>query len=111
MCVATFASSGANYASTLTQSHLNHNHQHLCLMTNSSQPTSGPALVITPHVVNTINALPDEERSAISVALANEFILGKDPTEGLTPVQAMIYSMISFYVRRDIRRHSLSAMA
>ncbi len=78
-------------------------------MRSNIQPMSAPAVVITPHVVNTINSLPEQERSAISSALANEFILGRDPNESLTPVQAMLYSMISFYVRRDTRRHSTQA--
>lgn len=67
-----------------------------------------PAMVITPHVVDTINSLPAGERGAISAALAMEFILGADPTDSLTPFQAMVYSMIRSYVVRDTRRHSLN---
>ncbi len=64
-------------------------------------------MVITPRVVNTINSLPVAERGAISSALAQEFILGRDPAETLTPVQAMIYAMIRSYVTRDTRRLAL----
>lgn len=65
-----------------------------------------PAMVITPHVVNTINSLPVAERSAISAALAMEFILGTDPADTLTPFQVMVYAMIRSYVVRDTRRQS-----
>ncbi len=69
--------------------------------------TTLPTMVITPRVVNTINSLPVAERGAISSALAQEFILGRDPAETLTPVQAMIYAMIRSYVTRDTRRLAL----
>ncbi len=54
------------------------------------------SFVITPHVINTINSLPMEERLAITAALAGEMILGADSRTTLTPVQEMIYSMIAF---------------
>ena len=53
--------------------------------------------IITPHVINTINSLPVEERIAITAALAGEMILGTDSTE-------IIFSMIRQYVRRDTER-------
>jgi hypothetical protein len=62
------------------------------------------AFVITPHVINTINALPTEERVAITSALAGELILGADAVSSLTPVQAMLYSMIKQYVCHDTSR-------
>ncbi len=60
--------------------------------------------VITPHVINTINSLPVEERIAITAALAGEIILGTESTSTLTPVQEIIFSMIRQYVRRDTER-------
>lgn len=68
---------------------------------------SAPTMVITPHVVDTINSLPADERGAISSALAQEFILGRDPSETLTPFQTMVYAMIRSYVSRDTRRMAL----
>ncbi len=65
-------------------------------------------MVITPNVVNTINSLPASEQQAISSALAMEFILGRDPSESLTPFQVMVYSMIRSYVARDTRRLAAS---
>ncbi len=56
---------------------------------------------VSPHVINTINALPASERSAICSALSCEFILGEDPQQLLNPVEYMIYSVIRFYVKRD----------
>lgn len=64
----------------------------------------GTTIVITPNVINTINALPVEERLAITAALASELILGKESASSLTPVQAMVYSMIKDYVYRDSER-------
>ena len=54
--------------------------------------------IITPHVINTINSLPIDERIAITAAL------GTDPTPTLSPVQEIIFSMIKQYVRRDTER-------
>ncbi len=64
----------------------------------------GKTIVITPNVINTINALPTEERLAITAALASELILGKESASSLTPVQAMVFSMIKDYVDRDTER-------
>lgn len=62
------------------------------------------SFVITPHVINTINSLPMEDRLAITAALAGEMILGADSRTTLTPVQEMIYSMIKSYVKHDTER-------
>lgn len=60
--------------------------------------------IISPRVVNTINALPAADREPISRALSREFILGEDPEQTLTPVQCMVYAMIRFYVNQDTER-------
>jgi len=60
--------------------------------------------VISSHVVDTIKALPREEREAVSRALACELFSGGDPDSFLTPFQAMIYSVIRYYVKRDSER-------
>lgn len=62
------------------------------------------AFVITPNVINTINSLPQEDRLAITSALAVEMILGCETTSGLTPVQEILYAMIKSYVSRDTER-------
>lgn len=61
------------------------------------------SILISNHVINTINSLPQEERHAIAQALVSEMILG-DASE-LPPVQEMLYSVIRFYVRRDSTRY------
>lgn len=61
------------------------------------------SILISNHVINTINSLPQEERHAIAQALVSEMILG-DVSE-LPPVQEMLYSVIRFYVRRDSTRY------
>lgn len=60
--------------------------------------------VISSNVINTINALPVEERLAITTALAAEMILGADPHGQLTPIQEVLYTMIRRYVTQDTRR-------
>lgn len=62
------------------------------------------AFVISDHVINTINALPAEERIAVTTALAAEMILGADTRGQLTPMQEVLYSMIRQYVERDTIR-------
>lgn len=62
------------------------------------------SIVITQHVINTINSLPMEERLAITAALAGEMILGADSSKALTPTQEMIFAMIKSYVKRDTER-------
>lgn len=71
----------------------------------SSARVSSPALVISSHVINTLNSLPENERVAVTSALAAELILGEDVAgAGLTPMQLMLYSMIKSYVKRDTYR-------
>lgn len=59
------------------------------------------SIILTPHVLNTINALPAEERLAIASALAGEMILGSSVNGELTPEQTMLYAIIRDYIRRD----------
>lgn len=59
---------------------------------------------ISSHVIESIKSLPDTDRRAVAMALANEMLLGLNPDEGLTPFQAMLYSIIQFHVRRDSAR-------
>ena len=66
--------------------------------------------IITPRVINTINALPATDREPISRALGNELFLGQAPESGLTPVQCVIYAMIRQYVSQDTYRASKLAM-
>lgn len=61
-------------------------------------------IVISPRVIDTVSSLPEVDRIPISNALSMEFILGIDPTETLTPVQAMLYAMIKFYMTQDNER-------
>lgn len=59
------------------------------------------AFVISSHVINTINSLPEEERLAITTALAAEMILGINPCGQLSPMQEVLYTMIRQYIRKD----------
>ncbi len=66
------------------------------------------AILITPHVIDTIKSLPSEERIAIATALTGELILGRDPSKSLSPLQEMIYSIIRFYVKQDTMKYNKS---
>lgn len=62
------------------------------------------SIVLTQHVINTINSLPTEERIAIASAIAGEIIMGASVESHLTFEQNMIYSIIKDYIRRDSAR-------
>lgn len=66
------------------------------------------SILITPHVINTINSLPNEERTAIANTLAAELILGEKPEDSLSPMQEMIYSIIRFYVKQDTIKYTMA---
>lgn len=66
------------------------------------------SILITPHVINTINSLPDEERTAIANTLVAELILGEKPEDSLSPMQEMIYSIIRFYVKQDTIKYTMA---
>lgn len=68
------------------------------------------SIVISKHVIETIKSLPAEDRNVISNALAAELLLGEDPEKTMAPFQAMVYSMIRYYVKRDTER-SAAGMA
>ena len=61
-------------------------------------------IVITPHVIKTLRALPTEERVAVAAALTGEMLLGTDVGD-LRPIENMIYSIIRFYVNQDSARY------
>ena len=58
-------------------------------------------IVLTPHVINTINSLPEDERVAVASAFVSEMIMGVNPDESLSPLQKMLYSVIKLYVQQD----------
>lgn len=66
------------------------------------------SILITPHVINTINSLPDDERTAIANTLAAELILGEKPNTSLSPMQEMVYSIIRFYVKQDTIKYAMA---
>lgn len=57
-------------------------------------------------MVETIKSLPVKEREAISYALVNDFILGRDPKKFLTPMEGILYTMIKYYVTRDTQQRN-----
>lgn len=56
------------------------------------------------RVLDTINALPFDDRSTMAAALTSEFILGADVSGSLSGVQKMVYAIIRHYVRQDMRK-------
>lgn len=83
-----------------------HHRAYLCNVDNNSLKYTimKQSIVITPHVLNTINALPMEERLAVASALAGELILGSELKDELTPIETMIYRIIRDYIERDSYR-------
>lgn len=67
--------------------------------------TFNDSIVITPHVINTINSLPKEERVAVTSAFVCEMIMGVNPEKELTSLQTMLYSVIRFYVQQDSEKY------
>ncbi len=60
-------------------------------------------IVFTPHVINTLRALPVNERLNIASALAGELLLGAEIND-LEPIETMIYSILRFYIKQDSNR-------
>lgn len=63
-------------------------------------------VVFTPNVINTLNALPENERLSIACALVGEMIFGQDAMGALNSVEKMLYTMIRYNVRQDSERFS-----
>lgn len=64
------------------------------------------AVVLPAHVLNTLRALPYNERLAVASALAGEMILGTDTPNDLLPEESMIYSILRFYVKQASDRYT-----
>lgn len=62
------------------------------------------SIVISSRVIETLNSLPQSERIAVSAALANYILLGEEINIGLSPVQAMVYAALQYYVERDTKK-------
>lgn len=56
------------------------------------------------RVINTLNALPGDDRNTLSAALTSEFVLGESVIESLNPIQKMVYAILRSYVSSDQRR-------
>lgn len=59
------------------------------------------SFVISSHVLNTINALPEEKRLSIVTAIAGEMFLGHDLDNKLSAEDMLLYTIIKDYIRRD----------
>ena len=59
------------------------------------------SIVISQRVINTINALPVEDRIAISTAMFGEFVLGLKDDLGLSSQNIMLYAVIRQYIQHD----------
>ncbi|MCM1349096.1 MAG: hypothetical protein NC338_06740 [Firmicutes bacterium] len=62
------------------------------------------SIIISSRVQQTIKSLPESERAAITQALTADLILGQSVETLLSPFQAMLYSVIRYYVKRDSER-------
>ncbi len=57
--------------------------------------------VISDDVINTINSLPEEDRIAMSAAIAGEMICGRNVEDKLNSMQRIILSIIRSSVKRS----------
>lgn len=64
------------------------------------------AIVITANVINTLRALPYEERLNVASALAGEMLLGAGEATDLTPEQSLVYSILRNYVQQASARYN-----
>lgn len=62
------------------------------------------AIYLSPRVINTINALPENDRIAVASAIAGELILGDRASGHLTPMQTLAFTIIRSYVMSDTNR-------
>lgn len=76
-------------------------------MTNQNEEDMNcNAIVITPNVINTLRALPYEERLAVASALAGEMLLGAGVATDLAPEQDLVYTILRNYVQRASERYN-----
>ena len=57
-------------------------------------------IVITSQVLDTLRALPYEERLNVASALAGEMLLGTEPCSDLAPEENVIYQILRSFVNR-----------
>lgn len=98
---------------TLLYPNITHAHLYLCTaMKNNINPLKqsnmNTAIVFTPHVLNTLRALPYEERTSVASALAGELLLGAGQCNDLAPEESMIYEILRFYVNQASARYNNS---
>jgi hypothetical protein len=68
-------------------------------------------IVLSQNVINTIQALPQEERVSIAAAIVGEMVLGGNVRQDLTPFENIIYTMISSNVERDSAQYQRRTLA
>ena len=67
--------------------------------------------VISDDVINTINSLPEEDRIAMSAAIAGEMICGRNIESNLNSMQRIILSIIRASVKRSTDAYIASGVA
>lgn len=76
-------------------------------MTNiNHEDMNQQAIVITPNVINTLRALPMEDRLNIASALAGEMLLGVGVATDLDPEQGLVYAILRNYVEQASARYN-----
>ncbi|MFI3239879.1 MAG: hypothetical protein R3Y22_04745 [Bacteroidales bacterium] len=66
------------------------------------------SIVLSPKVLSTINALPVSEQKAIFGAFICDNITKTEREITLSPLQEMVYAMISDYIQRDTAKYESS---
>lgn len=73
---------------------------YICDMKPKPQIMNRQAIVFTPNVLDTLRALPYEERLNVASAFASELLLGAGDAPDLTPSQEMVYTILRGFVER-----------
>lgn len=63
-----------------------------------------PSFVITPRVLNTINALPEAIKLDVVMAIAGEMLLGLKVENEMSAENMLVYSVIKDYIIRDTHK-------
>lgn len=79
---------------------------YLCDMQPKKPENMNNTIVITPNVINTLRSLPYDRRLSVASALAGEMLLGAGLADDMDAEDAMVYSILRFYVRQASERYN-----
>lgn len=66
------------------------------------------SVLFSNKVIETLMSLPEDERLSVTHALVGRMLLGNENVDALSPMEKIIYSMLSINIRRDSARYEKS---